>query len=129
MAQTTATFSIELTPGDGPFEGSGRFDFAKTWSGGLEGSGAGTMLSGGDPRAGIAGYVALERFEGSLDGRVGGFRMQQFGTMNAGATVLRYEVVPGSGTGELTGLIGEITLTREDGQHRVVLDYELVIPR
>ncbi len=50
-----------------------RFDFTKTFSGDLEATGAGLMLSGGDPGTGTAGYVAIETVEGRLGERRGGF--------------------------------------------------------
>ncbi len=41
------------------------------------------MLSGGDPMAGEAGYVASEVVRGSHDGREGAFLLQQLGSMHA----------------------------------------------
>lgn len=83
------------------------------------------MLSAGDPTAGSAGYVALEAFEGEVNGRPGTFCLQQFGTMTDGTSDLRYEVVPGSGTGELAQLSGIVLLTvDDDGAHHVSLRYE-----
>jgi hypothetical protein len=55
------------------------------------------MLSAGDPARGKAGYVALERFEGTIDGLHGIVALQQYGSMNDGLT-LYYEFVPGSGS-------------------------------
>ena len=125
MTETTATFEIGLTPGASLVEGSGRFDFSKTWTGGLAGASTGTMLSGGDPKTGTAGYVALERFEGVLDGRAGGFMLQQYGTMSGAISELRYEVVPGSGSGALAGLTGSVALKIEAGVHRVTFRYTI----
>ncbi len=82
------------------------------------------MLSAGDPSSGNAGYVALEAFEGSLDGRRGTLALQQFGTMSQGVSVLHYEIVPGSGTESLVGITGTLELTVSDGQHRVDIRYE-----
>lgn len=84
------------------------------------------MLSGGDPRAGAAGYVAIETVTGTLGDRAGSFALQQFGTMSAGSHVLHYEVVPGSGTEQLVGITGTLQLTvASDGAHRYELDYEV----
>ena len=83
------------------------------------------MLSGGDPQSGAAGYVAIETVTGSLGDRHGSFALQQFGTMSSGAQTLHYEVVPGSGTGELEGIAGTLYLTIEpDGTHRYELQYD-----
>lgn len=127
MSEQTAhaRFSIDLRPGDPVLEGTGRMDFTKTWTGDLAGSSRGTMLSGGDPSTGHAGYVALEVFEGALEGRTGSFVLQQFGVMSGGAPELRYEIAPGSGTGELTGITGVVDLEVVDGVHEVVLRYTL----
>ncbi|WP_040162839.1 DUF3224 domain-containing protein [Microbacterium gorillae] len=124
--ETSATFTVEMTPAPGLFPQSGRFDVVKEWTGGVRGSGVGVMLSAGDPRTGAAGYVALETVDGSIDGRAGTFALSQQGTMTATGQTLAYAVVPGSGTGELTGLTGTVELTvDEDDTHRVVLHYAL----
>lgn len=123
--RTTAEFAISMQPCDGLLEGTGRFEFTKTWSGGLAGASTGVMLSAGDPGAGAAGYVALEVFDGTVDGRPGTFAFQQFGSMAAGEPTLTYAVVPGSGTGELAGITGTVELTVVAGEHRVTLSYRL----
>lgn len=121
------TFDVSLAPG-GPELGGvvGRFEFTKTFHGDLDGSGEGVMLSSGDPQTGAAGYVAIEIVEGRLGDRTGGFALQQLGMMSAGAQTLHYEVVPGSGSGELEGITGTFHLTIDgDGTHRYELDYQL----
>jgi hypothetical protein len=127
VTTTSATFAIDLRPEEaGELDGAaGRFAFTKTWQGGISGTGRGFMASGGDPASGTAGYVALELVDGSVDGRAGTFLLQQFGTMAGGEQRLEYAVVPGSGTGELVGLAGTVSLTVADGVHRVELDYSL----
>ena len=46
--------------------------------------------------------------------------------MHDGEQELRYDVVPGSGTGDLAGLTGSLELTIEDdGTHRYDLGYTL----
>ena len=98
------TFEITMTPAAAEVGGAvGRLDFTKTWSGDLQGAGSGVLLSCGDSQAGEAGYVAVETVDGHLDGRDGGFALQQFGLMHDGSQTLRYEVAPGSGRGALTG--------------------------
>lgn len=122
------TFEVTLTPVEAGELGGrvGRFELAKVWSGDLVGSGDGVMLSGGDPGAGAAGYVAVEVVDGRLGEREGGFALQQFGTMEAGEQSLYYEVVPGSGREGLAGITGTVHLTvDDDGTHRYVLDYVL----
>lgn len=123
MAALTGTFTVQMTPA-APLPGAAsRFDLVKTWSGDLDGTSHGTMLTAGDPAGGSAGYVATEIFEGRVGGRSGTLTLQQLGTMTAGDPALQYVVAPGSGTGELTGLTGtlEIGEIDEDGVHRVTL--------
>lgn len=121
------TFTIEMTLGTPELEGAvSRFDFTKTFSGDLEGSGTGLMLSAGDPQSGAAGYVAIETVRGRLGERQGSFALQQLGLMSAGSQTLHYVVVPGSGTEQLLGITGTLQLTVEgDGIHRYELDYQL----
>lgn len=118
-------FDVNVTPADALLSGTGRFDFTKTWTGGITGTSAGVMLSGGDPSTGAAGYVAIELFEGAIDGRTGTVAFQQFGTMFDGTEVLRYEVIPGSGTGELATVTGEVVLDAANGDHKVTLRLRL----
>jgi hypothetical protein len=41
----------------------------------------------------------------------------------------RVDVVPGSATGDLTGLRGELTIARaEDGEHTYTFEYEVAVP-
>ena len=121
------TFVIKMQPGPAELDGVvTRFDFTKAFDGELAGAGAGLMLSVGDPGTGSAGYVAIETVRGSLAGRDGGFALQQLGAMTSGEPALHYQVVPGSGTGELTGITGALHLTVEhDGTHRYELTYQL----
>jgi hypothetical protein len=74
---------------------------------------------------GSAGYVAIERFVGTLHGRRGSFVFQHSGTMDRGAQQLSISVVPGSGSGELAGIAGRFTLRIVDKQHLYVFDYSL----
>ena len=84
------------------------------------------MLSGGDPQAGTAGYVAIETVTCRLGEREGSFALQQFGTLRGGSQTLYYEVVPGSGSGELSGISGHLRLTvDQDGTHHYELEYDL----
>lgn len=114
-------FDIAMAPADPMLEGTGRFDFTKTWEGEVEGTGRGVLLSAGDPGTGTAGYVALEVFSGTIAGRRGSLALTQHGAMTADGQQLRYEVVPGSGTDELAGATGTVELDAADGDHRVIV--------
>lgn len=121
------TFDVQLVPGPAELDGVvNRFDFTKTFKGDLEGSGAGVMLSVGDPQRGSAGYVAVEIVRGKLGDRDGAFALQQFGTLLDGSQTLHYEVVPGSGERGLSGITGTLRLTIDsDGTHHYELEYDL----
>ncbi len=127
MTIAEGTFDVTLSPL--PPEADevwGRMSLTKTWHGAIEGTGRGLMMSAGDPGRGRAGYVALESVDGTLDGRRGTFCLQQCGTMDGESVQLDYMVVPGSGTGELEGLTGTLSLTVEpEGIHRYSLEYTL----
>ena len=85
----------------------------------------GEMLSAMTAVKGSAGYVALERVTGVLDGRSGSFVLQHYGIMTRGRPQLTVTVVPDSGTGQLEGLSGAFTIDIEDGKHFYELQYEL----
>lgn len=123
--EARGTFEVEITPVDHDQDGISQMRLAKRWSGDIVGEGVGTMLSAGDPSSGSAGYVAIETVAGTLAGREGSFAFQQFGTMRAPDRDLRYEIVPGSGSGGLGGIEGTLRLEIVEGEHRYVLTYDL----
>lgn len=103
----------------------GRVGFDKTFQGALEATSSVAMIGARTPVEGSAGYVAIERVTGSLDGRRGTFVLQHAGTMTRGAASLSVRVVPDSATGELAGLSGTMDIQITEGKHHYVLDYEL----
>jgi len=132
--RAAGTFEVKMEPqAGGPeteaVEGSGtqlgRMLLHKTFSGDLAGRGEGQMLTAVSDTPGSAGYVAIERFVGTLHGRSGSFVFQHSGTMDKGAQALSITVVPGSGSGELAGLSGRFALRIEGGQHFYEFDYKL----
>ena len=71
------------------------------------------------------GYVASDRFEGQLGDRSGTFVFQHGGPIDRGVLQSFGYVVPGSGTGDLRGLRGQVTIAvTPGGQHTLTLDYE-----
>jgi hypothetical protein len=118
------TFEVTITPQETD-DAIARMSIDKTWSGDLSGAGHGLMLSAGDPAQGRAGYVALEVVDGTLHGRSGSFALQQLGVMRDGGQELRYDVVPGSGTGDLAGIDGTLALAIDDRGHTYELTYTL----
>jgi len=97
----------------------------KRFHGDLVGTSRGQMLTAGTDVKGSAGYVAVERVTGALQGRSGTFALQHSGTMTRGAPELTITVVPDSGTGELAGLEGKMAIRIEGGQHFYDLEYTL----
>jgi hypothetical protein len=129
MPHATGTFEVNLVPQSlsnadaGPL--MGRLSINKTFSGDLQASSKGEMLSAGTAVKGSAGYVAMERVTGTLHGKNGSFVLQHSGTMNRGVPQLSVSVVPDSGTDELTGLTGTLGIQIADGKHSYVMDYEI----
>ena len=50
--------------------------------------------------------------------------LQHSGIMANGEAELTVRIVPGSGTGELTGISGTLEIDNSDGKHSYILDYE-----
>ena len=113
------------TDDDGKGSPIGRFSIEKQFNGDLTGISVGEMLSAGAPSQGSAGYVAMERVNGTLAGRRGTFVLQHSATMHRGVNSLSIEVVPASGSGDLSGLSGRLAVVIEDGKHSYEFDYEL----
>ncbi len=67
----------------------------------------------------------MERVDGQLQGRRGSFVLQHFAFMDRGQPELSVRVVPDSGTGELAGLSGRMTIRIEEGRHYYDFDYQL----
>jgi Protein of unknown function (DUF3224) len=125
----SGTFEVKLSPQ--PLTDSttdpmfGRMTIDKTFSGDLQATSKGEMLMARTPVQESAGYVAMERVSGTLQGRSGTFMLQHTGTMNRGDAQLTVTVVPDSATGELAGLTGTLAINIVDGEHFYALDYAL----
>jgi hypothetical protein len=100
----------------------------KQFHGDLEATGKGQMLAVGANVKDSAGYVALERVTGTLHGHSGSFALQHSGTMTRGAAQLTVTVVPDSGTGQLAGLAGKMTINIVEGKHFYDFEYTLAQP-
>jgi hypothetical protein len=100
----------------------------KQFHGDLEGTSKGQMLAVRSDVEGSAGYVAIERVTGTLKGRTGTFALQHSGIMNRGAPSLSITVIPDSGTGQLTGIAGTMTIDIAGGKHSYTFEYTLPEP-
>lgn len=123
-------FDVSLNPLDCYAKGEngvnfGRMSIDKSFYGELDATSKGEMLSAITPTKGSAGYVAIEQVIGSLSGKKGSFVLQHFGTMNKGKDRLVLEVVPDSGSGELVGLAGTMSISIDNGKHFYEFEYEL----
>jgi len=123
--QAKGTFDVKMAPQADDTADVGRMTLDKTFHGDLEASSIGQMIAVRTPTEGSAGYVAMERVTGTLDGKKGSFALQHFGTMNRGKQHLRIEIVPDSGTDGLAGISGTLDIIIEKGAHSYVLDYTL----
>jgi len=99
----------------------------KEFTGGVSGRAATLFTAAFDQATGVGTYVAMESFEGTLDGRAGSFNfVHSATTTGTDRQAPFFTIVPTSGTGELAGIAGSGGLVVEDdGTHRIWFDYEL----
>ena len=129
MTHASGEFEVKMTPqpadDKSPGAAVGRFSLDKTFHGDLEGTSKGEMLAVMTTVEGSAGYVAMEQVTGTLNGRSGTFALQHNGVMTRGAPLLSVTVVPDSGTGQLIGLAGQLTIKIDGGKHSYEFEYTL----
>lgn len=129
LLHARGTFTVALQPlaiADttlGP--GFTRYSARKELQGDLTGTSSGEMLGAQTPVKDSAGYVALERVTGTLQGRTGSFVLQHSGTMAHGALALAITIVPDSGTDQLTGISGTMAIKIVGKDHFYELAYSL----
>ena len=103
-----------------------RASVTQAYSGDVEGEGKLEYLFvyGDD---GSATFVGMERLSGTVDGRSGSFVLQGGGKFEEGAARCSWDVVPGSGTGDLANLNGKAAYVAIHGEDKVdfTLDYTL----
>lgn len=125
----TGPFDVKLVPQPADEKTNdpllARMSIDKHYHGELEATGTGEMLTGGDYKTGSAGYVAMEKVTGTLQGRTGTFLMQHSGTLTQGAQQLSITIVPDTGTGQLAGIAGKMDVKITEGKHFYELDYTL----
>jgi Protein of unknown function (DUF3224) len=122
-------FDVNVTPQppDDKTEGStlGRMLLDKQFHGDLEATSKGQMLTGMTAIQGSGAYVAIERVTGTLNRHHGSFILQHLGIMVRGVPQLNINVVPDSGTGDLTGITGTMNIIITDGKHSYDFTYSL----
>jgi hypothetical protein len=129
MPRVAATFVNDTYDerSDGEFEGSalGRIHIARTFTGDIDGRSTAELLTVATAD-GSAAYVAFDRVVATIGGKAGAFVFQHWGTISAEGGRIAGAVVPGSGTGELSGIDGEGTIRVDgEGTHTLELDYRL----
>jgi hypothetical protein len=146
LAQTTPSkeatmtargpFDVKVIPQDDKLnDGISRMLLDKQYHGDLEGTSKGQMLAVGNAKnSGV--YVAVETFTGTLQAgsgekgavekKTGSFSLHHTGVMTKGAPSLSIDVVPDSGTGQLTGIAGKMNIIiAPDGKHSYDFEYTL----
>ncbi len=103
-----------------------RIHVEESFSGDIEGDGVVEFLQASHAD-GTASFVGIERVTGTIGARGGTFLLQDSGTVAEGIVSGDWFVVPGSGTGELTGLRGTGGFRANLGEGaEVTLDYYFV---
>jgi len=95
----------------------------KQFHGDLTGTSITHMTQAMTDHDGSAGYVAMERVNGTLDGRTGTFVLQHHALGDRGQRTLSITVLPDSATDQLTGLRGQLDVDISNGRHDYILDY------
>ena len=127
--RATATFEItrwDETPYDEPADGPrlSRITVAKNFSGEIEGESIAELLTCQEKEA-AAGYVAYEVVIARVGGRAGSFVIQHAASDDGAQDRLYGVVVPGAGTGGLSGLRGAGEFRYDESGATFTLDYTL----
>jgi len=123
------TFTVKVHP-EPPYSDEGgvalsRVRVDKRFEGPIDATSVVDMLAVRGAVDGAGAYVATERVVGSVDGKRGSFTVLHRGLRRPGEQSLELVLAPGSGTGELAGIEGTMTIVIEGGVHRYTLDYTL----
>ncbi|WP_327143974.1 DUF3224 domain-containing protein [Nocardia sp. NBC_01327] len=99
----------------------------KQFEGEISGRSATLFTSAFDQTAGAGTYLAMESFEGTLNGRSGAFNfVHSASTSGTDRSAEFFLIVPASGTGELAGITGTGGISVDaDGTHRIEFEYTL----
>lgn len=124
LMSATGTFEVKLEPQKDDEFPVGRMLMNKTFSGDLQGTGKGQMISK-RTESGHAIYYAIEEVEGSLNGKTGAFTLQHAGVMSNEGQSLSITIMEGSGSGELQNISGNFEVIQENDQHKYILNYKL----
>lgn len=131
--QADSTFSVtsfEPTEYTSPIQTGldvGYTYMTKTFTGDIEGTSRTQFTSAFSQETGVGTYLAMESFEGALNGRTGAFNfVHSATTAGTDRSDEFFHIVPSSGTGELTGITGTGALYVDaEGGHHIWFEYEL----
>ena len=128
-SHATGTTNVKVwdpKPYDKPADGPAlvQIHLEEDFSGDIQGSGVAESLWA-QLAEDAASMVGMARVTGSIAGRSGTFLLQVQGTLQGATVSSTWFVVPGSGTGQLSGLRGEGGFTGQRGQRGsdITLDY------
>ena len=126
--QASGTFEVKMSPQEADMS-VGRMAIDKQFQGDLVGTSKGQMLmASSESIKNSAGYVAIEKVTGTLNGRRGSFYLQHNGVMTRGVGELTITVIPDSGTDQLVGLRGKMNIIIAEGKHSYEFEYTLAEP-
>jgi hypothetical protein len=129
VTRAAGSFEVKIVPQTSEREATdaslGRMSIDKEFSGDLQATSKGQMLTAMTDTTGAAVYVAVERVTGSLNGKHGSFVLYHNGVATRSQRDLVVTVAPESGTEELTGLGGTMSINIVEKKHFYELDYTL----
>jgi hypothetical protein len=124
--RVSGPFEVKIIPQDDKLDdGISRMLVDKQYHGDLDGTSKGQMLAIGSPKSSGV-YVAIETFTGTLRGKTGSFSLHHTGIMTKAGATMTIIVVPDSGTGQLAGITGKMTINvAADGRHSYEFEFTL----
>ncbi|MFH7598542.1 DUF3224 domain-containing protein [Streptomyces racemochromogenes] len=125
---TYASWEEHAAGPDGALPRIARASVVNSFSGGIEAAGTVCTYAIAYLTATTGTFTGLQLLTGALDGRRGGFAVEERGTFEEdGTTRCAFEVVPGSGSGALAGLRGSGGFVHRQGEASVpyTFAYEL----
>ncbi|MEK6397197.1 MAG: DUF3224 domain-containing protein [Terriglobus sp.] len=126
----TGTFQVSVKAAEaseiGKAAGLGRMTIDKVWSGAIEGTSKGEMITSAVGTTMV--YVALETMTVKVNGKSGTFVFAHKATMNTAdpkSGAMDITVVPDTGTGELKGIEGSLQIVIDKSGHSYDFSYTL----
>src|SRR5690625_4326716 len=107
------TFEVDLKPQNDQEFPAGRMVIRKEYSGDLEGSGIGQMISKRTEGRSVV-YSGIEEFEGIVEGKSGSLSIMHIGYMSGEPLSEEVIIVQGSGKGEREKVSGSMEFVEEE---------------